>query len=95
MQAPLTLTISFIKLINSPFWHKPVASTVLETENFQIFKPDLEKAEDPEIKLPTSGGSQKKEENSRKTSIHDYYHKKELNCAIGRDMHGSRDCHTE
>ena len=34
---------------------------------------DLEKAEDPEIKLPTSGGSQKKEENSRKTSIHDRY----------------------
>ena len=56
---------------------------------------DLKKAEDPEIKLPTSGGSQKKEENSRKTSIHDYCHKKELNCAIGRDMHGSRDCHTE
>ena len=54
MQAPLTLTISFIKLINSPFWHKPVASTVLETENFQIFKPDLEKAEESEIKLPTS-----------------------------------------
>ena len=54
MQAPLTLTISFIKLINSLFWHKPVASTVLETENFQIFKPDLDKAEEPEIKLPTS-----------------------------------------
>ena len=54
MQAPLTLIISFIKLINSPFWHKPVASTVLETENFQIFKPDLDKAEEPEIKLPTS-----------------------------------------
>ena len=28
---------------------------------------DLEKAEEPEIKLPTSAGSQKKEENSRKT----------------------------
>ena len=29
----------------------------------------LEKAEEPEIKLPTSAGSLKKEENSRKTSI--------------------------
>ena len=29
---------------------------------------DLEKAEEPEIKLPTSIGSQKKPENSRKTS---------------------------
>ena len=29
---------------------------------------DLEKAEEPEIKLPTSNGSQKKQENSRKTS---------------------------
>ena len=38
------------------------------TENFQIFKLDLEKAEEPEIKLPTSVGSSKKQENSRKTS---------------------------
>ena len=28
-----------------------------------------EKAEEPEIKLPTSAGSSKKQENSRKTSI--------------------------
>ena len=33
-----------------------------------MFRPDLEKAEEPEIKLPTSTGSQKKEESSRKTS---------------------------
>ena len=33
-----------------------------------MFKLDLEKAEEPEIKLPTSTGSQKKQENSRKTS---------------------------
>ena len=37
--------------------------------NFQIFKLDLEKAEEQEIKLPTSVGSSKKQENSRKTSI--------------------------
>ena len=34
--------------------------------NFQIFKLDLEKAEEPEIKLPTSIGSLKKQESSRK-----------------------------
>ena len=36
--------------------------------NFQMFKLDLEKAEEPEIKLPTSTGSLKKQESSRKTS---------------------------
>ena len=34
-----------------------------------MFKQVLEKAEEPEIKLPTSVGSQKKQESSRKTSI--------------------------
>ena len=34
-----------------------------------MFKLVLEKAEEPEIKLPTSAGSRKKQENSRKTSI--------------------------
>ena len=34
-----------------------------------MFKLDLEKAEEPEIKLPTSYGSSKKQESSRKTSI--------------------------
>ena len=33
-----------------------------------MFKLDLEKGEKPEIKLPTSIGSSKKQENSRKTS---------------------------
>ena len=36
--------------------------------NFQIFKLDLEKTEEPEIKLPTSVGSSKKQESSKKTS---------------------------
>ena len=36
--------------------------------NFHMFKLDLEKAEEPEIKLPTSTGSSKKQESSRKTS---------------------------
>ena len=39
------------------------------TVNFQMFKLVLEKAEEPEIKLPTSAGSWKKQESSRKTSI--------------------------
>ena len=34
-----------------------------------MFKLDLEKAEEPEIKLPTSAGSSKKQENPIKTSI--------------------------
>ena len=37
--------------------------------NFQMFKLVLEKAEEPEIKLPTSAGSSKKQESSRRTSI--------------------------
>ena len=32
----------------------------------QMFKPVLEKAEEPEIKLPTSAGSSKKQESARK-----------------------------
>ena len=40
--------------------------------NFQMFKLDLEKAEEPEIKLPTSAGSSKKQESSRKTCILPY-----------------------
>ena len=39
------------------------------TVNFQMFKLDLEKAEEPEIKLPISVGSSEKQESSRKTSI--------------------------
>ena len=37
-------------------------------QNFQMFKLDLEKAEEPEIKLPTSLGSSKKQGSSSKTS---------------------------
>ena len=39
------------------------------TVNFQLFKLVLEKAEEPEIKLPTFAGSSKKQESSRKTAI--------------------------
>ena len=39
------------------------------TMNSQMFKLVLEKAEEPEIKWPTSAGSSKEPESSRKTSI--------------------------
>ena len=39
----------------------------MRTKNFQMFKLDLEKAEESEIKLPTPAESQKKQENSIKT----------------------------
>ena len=40
-----------------------------EIPDWFYFKLVLEKAEEPEIKLPTSAGSSKKQESSRKTSI--------------------------
>ena len=39
------------------------------TMNFQMFKLVLEKAEEPEIKLPTYTGSLEKQESSTKTSV--------------------------
>ena len=41
---------------------------VIWTKNFQMFKLVLEKAGEPEIKLPASVGSWKEQESSRKTS---------------------------
>ena len=38
-------------------------------QQYMMFKLVLEKAEEPEVKLPTSAGSLKKQESSRKTSI--------------------------
>ena len=52
--------------------------------NFQLFKLVSEKAEEPEIKLPTSAGSLKKQESSRKkkkktcTSV--IYYSKAFDC---------------
>ena len=43
------------------------SSKSTRNKNFQMFKLDLEKAEEPEIKLPISVGSLKKQESSRKT----------------------------
>ena len=40
----------------------------MQTMNFQMFKLDLEKAEEAEIKLPTPTGSAKKQDSSKKLS---------------------------
>ena len=40
----------------------------MRTENFQVYKLDLEKAEKSDMKFPTFVGSMRKQENSRKTS---------------------------
>ena len=45
------------------------ASTVREPRTFECLSWIYKKAEEPEIKLPTSVGSSKKQESSRKTSI--------------------------
>ena len=45
-----------------------------------MFKLGLEKAEKPEIKLPTPAGSWKKQESSRKTSISALLTAKAFNC---------------
>ena len=48
--------------------------------NFQIFKLGLEKAEELEIKLPTSAGSSKKQESSRKTYFYFIDYAKAFDC---------------
>ena len=46
----------------------PAGFNSMWTMNLQMFKLLLEKAEEPEIKLPICAGSSKKQESSRKTS---------------------------
>ena len=50
-------------------WQRPDVQAVLWTESVQMYKLDLEKAEEAEIKLPVSVGSYKNQENSIKTPI--------------------------
>ena len=63
-------TIGFISH-DSKVMHKILQATLQHYMNLELsdVKLDLEKAEEPEIKLPTSTGSWKKQESSRKTSI--------------------------
>jgi len=59
---------SFHMLANSCSKSSKLGFNSTWTDNFQLYKLDLEKAEETEIKLPTSTESRKKQENSRKTS---------------------------
>ena len=74
------ITLFYIKMYNVMIWYTYISQNDHHnmdrsglsntwTVNFQMFKLVLEKAEEPEIKLPTSAGSSKKQESSRKTSI--------------------------
>ena len=59
------------------------------TVNFQMFKLDLEKAEEPEIKLSTSVGSLKKLESSRKTSTSALLTTPKLSCGSQQTVENS------
>ena len=48
--------------------------------NIHMYKLVLEKAEEPEIKLPTSTGSLKKQESSRKTYFYFIDYAKAFDC---------------
>ena len=70
--SPLFLDVGYFLTVaqvlcscRSSAYHLAGASLPLDM-NFQMFKLDLEKAEEPEIKLPTFVGSSKKQESSRK-----------------------------
>ena len=54
-----------------------------------MFKLDLEKAEEPEIKLPTFDGSSKKQESSRKTSTYELSTLKPLTVWITQTVENS------
>ena len=67
------------------------------TVNFQMFKLYLEKAEEPEIKLPTSAGSLKKQEEFQKTTYFCFDYAKAFDCMyhnkqwkILKEMRGTR-----
>ena len=66
---PTTQLHSFRMLARSRSKSFKLGFNIVWTENFHMYKLDLEKAEEPEIKLPTSSRSWKKQESSRKTSI--------------------------
>ena len=55
---------------------------------------DLEKAEEPEIKLPTSVGSLKKQESSRKTSTLALLTAKDFDCVKVKESEVAQSCST-
>ena len=63
-------TIAFISHVNKVMLKiLQLGFNSMWTKNFQMFKLDLEKSEEPEIKLPTSIGSSIKQESSRKKHL--------------------------
>ena len=63
-------SLSCVQLFAIPWIANKVLLKILQTRLQQYVNWEIpEKAEEPEIKLPTSTGLQKKQENSRKTSI--------------------------
>jgi len=61
-----------------------------------MFKLEFEKAEEPEIKLPTSVGSSKKQESSRKTTIFCLDYTKAFDCVDHKKLeNSSRDGNTK
>ena len=62
-------TIALISHASKVMLNSPSQASAVHELKFLMFKLLLEKAEEPEIKLPISTGSSKKQENSRKTSI--------------------------
>ena len=58
--------------------------------NFQMFKLDLEKAEEPEIKLPILFGSLKKQESSRKMSTSALLTAKAFECGSQETVENSK-----
>ena len=63
--------------------------------NFETFKLDLEKAEEPEIKLPTSIRLPKKQESSRKTCVSAFDYAKAFDCMDHKKLENSeRDGNT-
>ena len=68
-QRMLKLQHNCTHLTASKVMLKILQARIQQYMNSLMFKLVLEKAEEPEIKLPTSDGSWKKQESSRKTSI--------------------------
>ena len=63
--------------------------------NFKMFKLDLEKAEEPEIKLPTSVGSSKKQEFQKNIYFGFIYYTKAFDCVDHSKLENSeRDGNT-
>ena len=56
------------------------------TDNFQLLKVNLEKSEEPEIKLPISIGSERKQGSSRYTSISDLDYAKGFSCVVDNKL---------